>query len=179
LLVVVLFWSNFVVRIERAYYQHMTLSYPLWDNYIEDSSLAISSAARQEIREIQYKTQPGQKILVWISWPMHLDFSRNEIYSVTSGSLVNPWFDMPLNGNANDLVQYLKGQGVRYIMWEHQDYDAMEKTYLSWLSNPYDGYRKQGERGLYLRDMLASIMKGGSFLYNADGIVLFDLQQIK
>ena len=179
LLVVVLFWSNFVVRIERAYYQHMTLSYPIWDNYIEDSRLAISPDAKKEIREIQYKTQPGQKILVWISWPMHLDFSRNEIYSVTSGSLVNPWFDMPLNGNANDLVQYLKGQGVSYIMWEHQDYDDMEKTYLRWLSDPYDGYRKQGERGLYLRDMLASIMKGGSFLYNADGIVLFDLQQIK
>lgn len=178
LLVVTLFWSNFVERVERAYYQHMTISFPVNDSYIEYNRYALSPDARQAIRGIQYKAQPEQKILAWISMPMHLDFSRNEIYSVMNGSLVNPWLDMPLNGDAGDMVHYLKGRGIRYIMWEYKSSNSLESTYRSWLSSPFDGYRKQGERGLYLREMLASLMNAGGILYNEHGIVLIDLQQI-
>lgn len=179
LLIVALFGTNFVSRIEQAYYQRMTISFPVWENYIEYNRHAISPDARRIIRGIQDKTQPAQKILVWISTPMHLDFSRNEIYSIMNGSLVNPWMDMPLNGNVNDMVQYLKGQGIRYIMWEYQDYGSLESMYRSWLPSPFDSYRKQGERGLYLRKMLTSIMTGGNLLYDANGVALFDLQQIQ
>jgi hypothetical protein len=177
-LVVILFWNNFVERVERAYYRHMTIPYPVSDEYIEYFRDAISSDARQIIREIQNKTEPEQKILVWISLPMHLDFSRNEIYSVMSSSLLNPWLDMPFNGNANDMVHYLKGQGIRYIMWEPGG-GYLEDNYRKLLHDPSNaGHRKIAERGLYFRKILASIMNGGSFLYNANGIVLFDLQQI-
>lgn len=178
LLVVILFWSNFVDRIERAYYQHMTISFPVWDGYIEYNRFAISPDARQAIRGIQNKTQPEQKILAWISMPMHLDFSRNEIYTVMNGSLVNPWLDMPLNGDAGDMVHYLKGRGIRYVMWEYQGFSSLKSTYRSWLSRPFDGYRKQGERGLYLRKMLDAIAHAGGILYNEKGMVLIDLKPI-
>lgn len=178
LLIVILFWSNFVERIERAYFQHMTISFPVSDGYLEYNRYAISSDARQVIREIQYKTQPGQKILVWISLPMHLDFSRNEIYSIMSTSLLNPWLDIPFNGDANDMVQYLKGQGIRYIMWEESGGD-LENTYRRWLFyRKFPVYRRMAQRGLHMRKMLASIMNGGWVLYNTNGMMLFDLQQI-
>lgn len=177
LLVVILFWNNFVERIERAYYQHMTISFPVWDGYIEYNRYAISLDARQTIREIQNKTQPEQKILAWISMPMHLDFSRNEIYTIMSSSLLNPWLDIPFSGNANDMVHYLKGQGIRYIMWQEHG-GNLGDTYRRWMNSPFVGYRRTAERGLYFRKMLASIMDGESVLYNANGIVLFDLEQI-
>lgn len=178
LLVVIMFWNNFVSRIERAYYQHMTLSFPIWDDYIEHTRYTASPDARQIIRKIQYKTQPAQKILAWIDMPGHLDFSRNVIYSVREMYLVNPWLDMPFNDSAYNMVQYLKGQGIRYIMWEYTDNYDLASEYGSWLFSPFNDYRIIGERGLYLRRMFGSIMNGGSFLYHANGIMLFDLQQI-
>ena len=178
LLIVILFWNNFVERIERAYYQHMTFASNLSNKYLEHTRRSLSLDAKQEIRAIQYKTEPAQKILVWISLPMHLDFSRNEIYSIMNLSLLNPWLDMPLNSDRNDMVQFLKGQGIRYIMWEKGG-GGLESMYRRWLFDPNVSRRNMAERGLYLREMLASIMNGGRFLYNADGIVLFDLQQIK
>lgn len=178
LLVVILFFNNFVSRIERAYYKHMTLSYPVSDGHIEGIRQTTSPDTKQLIREIQYMTQPAQKILAWIDMPGYLDFSRNEIYAVGPQGLENPWVDMPLNGNVNDMVQYLKGQGIHYIMWEYNDNYGMVNTYRRWSSGAVE-YRSTGMKALYFRSMLAHIMNSGSFLYNANGIVLFDLQQIR
>ncbi len=162
LLVVILHWSTFVERVERAYYQHMTISFPMWGNYVEFNSYAISSDARQDMRDIQNKTQPGQKILVWISMPMHLDFSRNEIYSLMSISLLNPWLDMPFNGNANDMVHYLKGQGIRYVMWEESGGD-LENTYRRWLTSPFVAYRRTAERGYVFKTHVRIHNEWGEF----------------
>lgn len=180
MLIAILFWNNFISRIERAYFQHVTLPHPVSNADIEHNSYTISPAARKIIRGIQYKAQPAQKIFAWIGMPGHLDFSRNEIYSFREMCLLDPGVDLPLNGNVNDMVQYLKGQGIRYIMWEYGN-ESMEHVnrYRTWLLSPFDTYRIMGERALYLRRMLTLIMNGGSFLYNADGMVLFDLQQIK
>ena len=179
LLVVFLYWSNFFERADRAYYQHMTLAYPIrdWDLYREHQPYVISTEYRDLLRGIQYKTLPGQKILVWISVPMQLDFSRNEIYSIMSISLLNPWLDMPFNGNANDMVQYLKRQGIRYIMWEESG-NNLGNTYNRWLSSQYVGYRKTAERGLFMRNVLTSLISKGNLLYDAHGIVLIDLDQV-
>ena len=179
LIVIVPFWGNFTDRVERAYDQHMTLSFPVMDDYINYSRNAISAKAQHKIREIQYKTAPAQKILAWIPTPMHLDFSRNEIYSVMSSGLSTSWLDMPINNNTEEVVQYLKGQGIRYILWQYNENDALEITYRRWMNSPIRGYREAAERGLYLRSMLASIMDGGDFLYRENGMMLFDLKQLE
>ena len=179
LLVIILFWNNFISRIERIYYKHMMLSFHTSDSYIGRIRYTTSPDTKQVVREIQYKTQPAQKILAWISMPGHLDFSRNEIYAVGNQGLMNPWIDMPLNDSVGDMVQYLKGLGIRYIMWEYKDDYGRVIEYRKWASGPVDNYTSTGKRALYFRRMLASIMNGGSFLYNTNGIVLFDLQQVK
>lgn len=180
LLIAILFWNNFVSRIEQAYYQHMSLPNSVSDSSIEHYKFIASPDERKRIRGIQYLTQPAQKIFAWIAMPAHLDFSRNEIYSFSALSLLDPWVNIPLNGNVNDMVQYLRGRGIRYIMWEYGNESmVLEERHRQWLLSPVDKYRIMGERALYLSRMLPLIMKGGSFLYNADGMVLFDLQQIK
>jgi hypothetical protein len=175
LLVVILFWGNFVERVERAYYQHVTFSFTMWGNYVKFNDYAISPDAKQEIRDIQNKTQPGQKILVWISMPMHLDFARNQIYSIMGSSLLNPWLDMPFNGNADDMLRYLKGQGIRYVMLE--DLGDLVDSYQRWQFSRFAGYRKMADRGLYMRHVLGSLTNSARILYNQNAIVLFDLQQ--
>jgi len=177
LIVIISFWGNFSDRIERAYNQHMTLSFPVADDYINFSHNASSSNAQQRIRGIQYKAAPAQKILAWIPTPMHLDFSRNEIYSIMSSGLSTSWMGMPLNGNPEEMAQYFKAQGIRYILWKYNENDALGITYRRWMKSPIRGYRKAAERGLYLRNMLATLMNGGNYLFRENDIMLFDLQQ--
>jgi len=177
ILVSALFWSTFVKRIEMAYYYHMAIQLPYDNKAIKYNRYAMSSDTSEFVRGIQYKTRPGEKILVWIGFPMHLDFSRNEIYSIMSSSLLNPWLDMPFSGNVNDMVQYLKGQGIRYVIWDARG-DDLENTYRRMLSGSNLGNRRVAERGLYFREMLASMMNESNILYNAKGIVLFGLQEI-
>ena len=177
LLAAILFGGNFVERIGQIYSQHLNFSFPVNENYNEYCRTLTSTDAEQAIREIQYKTQPGQKMLAWISVPSQLDFSRNEIYSIRAQGLLNPWVGMPLNGKASDMVQFLRAQGIRYIMLQDEGFGLFEGLYRSWLSSPYGGYREVGEIALYFRWMLTKIMRGGNFLYNSDGIMLYDLQQ--
>jgi len=180
LLVVILFWDNFIERIERAYHYHMTISFPVIDpdEYLADMRQAFSDKTRREIRVIQNNTLPGEKILVWIPLPFDLDFARNDIYSIMSTSLLNPWLDIPFNGNADDMVRYLKGQGIRYIMWEEGGGNLRNSYRKRLLDKSYVAHRRIAERGLILMKMISSIMSNGSFLYEANGIVLLDLYQV-
>ena len=178
LLVATLFWSNFVERLQRAYYLHITLPFHLdLSKYIEINRYLLSPDLKRQIRDIQDLTLPGQKILAWIPVPMHLDFSRNGIYTIMYTSLLNPWLDMPLDGDTKAMAGYLKGQGIRYILWKADD-GSLERGISKGLSSPYAVYRRIAERQSYFRNVLAAMMRGGSHLYSRDGWVLLDLQQI-
>ena len=178
-LVLTLFGNNLYNRTVRAYNQHTTVSFPVDDGYIQYNHYTLSEQAQQVIRNIQYQTQAGTKILAWISMPLHLDFARNEIQNMMEVGVANPWLQMPFNGTADDMVQYFKEQGIRYVLWEYhgggmRDEDEYEKMRLS--SNP--AYRKLAERNLYLRAMLFQIMARGNLLVHQGGVVLFDLGQL-
>ncbi len=178
-LVVALFWDSFMTRVQRAYTQHEAIAFDLNDAYLTYNRYVISPEARQAMRAIQYRTEPGEKIFAWVSMPMHLDFSRNEIYTLREPALLNPWLAVPYTGDARDMVHYLKRQGVRYILWEYNGYGMpTDDKVRKMLSFPNLVYRKIGQRSLYLRKVLAVMMQGGAFLYHSDNIVLFDLRQI-
>ncbi len=176
-LIVFLFFSNFISRVERAFYRHTTLSFPVTDSYMERIRYTTSPEAMKLMREIQFRTQPEQKILAWVDMPGNLDFSRNEIYAVGAQGLRNPWVDMPLNGNISDMIQYLKGMGIRYIIFEYSDIYGRVDIYRNWIASEPKTRFKTGVKALYFRKMLALMMKEGGYLYNANGIVLLDLQE--
>ena len=175
-----LFWKDFMIRADRVYTQHESIAFDLNDEYLAYNRYVFSPEAREVMRALQYKTEPGQKIFAWVSMPMHLDFSRNEIYTLREPALLNPWLDLPYTGNASDMVHYLKGQGVRYIMWEYNGYGMpSEEKMRGMLSYPFLVYRKIGQRSLYLRKVLAAMMQGGAAMFSTDNYVLIDLQMIR
>jgi hypothetical protein len=178
-LVLALFGSNLSDRLELAYNRRTTASFPIKGPDIQFNHYVLSEEARQNIHDIQYKTDAGATILAWISMPLHLDFAKNKIEIVTDPGLINPWLDMPLNGNSIDVAHYFKKHRVRYILWEFNKFGINSPNpYRKMLDSPYPVYRRIAERNLYLRNMLTSMMTGGTFLYNWDGFVLFDLNQI-
>jgi hypothetical protein len=177
---VLLFWNDFLVRIERIHTRHESIAFDLNEGYLSYNQYVFSAASREAIRALQYRTEPGQRIFAWVSMPMHLDFARNDIYTLREPALVDPWLDVPYTGNAGDLVHYLKGQGVRYVLWEFNGYgmpteDKMRKM----LSFPYQVYRKIGQRSLYLRKVLALLAQGGAAVAQTENYVLLDLQLVR
>jgi len=178
-LVIALFGHNFMSRIELAYSKHTTLSFPFNDAYIQYNLYALSEAGRQATINIQNQTEAGAKILAWISTPLHLDFARNNIQVVIDPGLSNPWLDLPLSGNPADMVKYFKMHGIRYILWQYDGAGIKNPgQYEEDLRNPFPMYRNLAERNLYMRHMLGAIMAECNFLYDQDGIVLFDIFQI-
>lgn len=177
LFAIIFLGGSFVARIKLAYAQHMTISFPVSKAYLRENRTLTSPETSRLIREAQNKTAPGQKILAWISVPGQLDFARNEIYSVRAQGLMNPWVNMPLNGNANDMIQFLRSQGIRYIMLQDMGYGRFEESYREFLVSPYGGYAQVGERALYFRKMLALITNEAPPVFYVDGVTLFDLQQ--
>jgi hypothetical protein len=178
-LVFALFGSNLLDRIERAYNNRTIMSFPIADDYKQYNKYVLSDKARKVIRDIQEQTDPGTKILAWISMPLHLDFSRNQIQTVMEPGLINPWLNLPQADDPAEFTQYLKKQGVRYILWEYQGIGMKNQSaYERMLYYPFPVYRRIAERNLYFRKMLISVMEYGDFLYDLDGIVLFDLNQV-
>ncbi len=178
-LVLGLFGSDFFDRIERDYNNRTTDSFPINDAIIRQNNYAFSIIARQTLRNIQYQTEAGSKILAWISIPFQLDFTRNEIQVVTAFGLLNPWLDIPLSGNPIDVARYFKKMGIRYIIWEYPEFGRMNKTQLkNMLLNHYSIYRRMAARNIYLINMLSSMTAGRNYIYKYNDILLFDLDQI-
>lgn len=178
-LVFAFFANTLFDRVVRSYSQRTTIAFPVNKSYLQYNRYKLSGKMQQAIRNIQYQTVAGTKIIALISMPLHLDFARNEIQIMMEPGLVNPWLDMPRNESYVSLARYLKKQGVRYIFWQY-DWRGMRKDdeYEVWLNSPFPLYRRLAERNLYIRRMFTSIMERSPLIYNYDGVVLFDLNQI-
>lgn len=176
--VVVFFWSNFADRLVRANSSHTTISYPFAEDHVKYIDNALSRKSENAMLSIQHQTEPHTKILTWIPIPHQLDYSRNEIESVMEPGLSNPWLKMPLEGTETDMVQYLRNQGVRYILWKYRGIGVKNPgDYKAMLSAHFPIYRLIAQRSSFMQDRLISILKNRTHLYNHDGVVLFDLNQ--
>jgi hypothetical protein len=66
-------------------------------------------------RMLQASIPPGIRFFSLLNWPMLFDLSRNDPYSPDNIGLVSPPPGIPLRGRSDELVDYLKSQGIRYI----------------------------------------------------------------
>jgi hypothetical protein len=93
--------------------------------------------------------------------------------------LGNPWLNMPLAGTEEEMVQYLRNQGVRYILWKYRGIGVKNPgDYKAMLSAHFPIYRLIGQRSSFMQDRLTSIVSGKKYIYNHNGVVLYDLNQL-
>jgi hypothetical protein len=71
-------------------------------------------------REAQLAVPPGQPMLVYMSMPPSLDFSRNPIFVVDWPSEVSPPPGMPLRSGIQDLEAYFLSRNIRYIAYSYR-----------------------------------------------------------
>ncbi len=178
-LLFILFWNALLGRATNAYCNKTLLPFTFVNDskYVEYNKQAFSNDTRDLVRGIQDKTDKGQSILVWISAPFQIDYTRNKIYTLTSLGLINPGLNIPITGNPDDLREYLQDTGVRYVMWQYNFTNSisLQSAWSNYLVSPFPVYRKVAENNLYFAKLLLALAKRSNIIFIKNGFVLFDL----
>jgi hypothetical protein len=159
-----IFRETFVDRVKRAYYHNTLLSFPLAkkDIYKQYNDYVLSEGARKWTLNIQKIVPAGETIFAWASRPLHFDFTRNPIYTINESGLEYNLLVMPLADGVDRMAEYFRQFGIRYIIWDYNNY----------------GMKKPNEMG-NLQNNLIEILQGlvlkGKVLLNGEGIIVFDI----
>jgi hypothetical protein len=79
----------------------------------------------QDLRKMQRAIPEGSPILVHLSRPFLLDFSRNIVYVVDLPGTVSPPPGLQVLGTAEEIAQYLVSKSIRYIAYSYKDEAGM------------------------------------------------------
>jgi len=117
-LVIGQFMDVFAANLSKAHKQRTLLSFPIgsqrYFNYIH---YALSDSARETIREAQNSVPEGERLFAWLATPFHLDFARNKIMAFDTAALDVLAGRIDLDSGRPAFVDFLRGKGIRYLMW--------------------------------------------------------------
>jgi hypothetical protein len=118
------------------------------------------------------------RLLARVDLPYLLPFRRDIYIADWPGAASLPP-GMPLNAGAEALANYLRGSGIRYLLWDygsqahfsHEDWDSrLGPDENSWI-------RTEARLTLDFQDNADVLMRTYTTSYNRDGLVLIDLQR--
>ncbi len=158
------FLGSFIDRIERITERRTMISFPFRDSYLESMKNTLSQKREEQIRTAQARTEEGTKILAWVSTPFQLDFKRNNILLIKI--LMSPWRDIPIGADSDELLSYLRGKGIRHIIWE---YNGFAVTSLKFCQD----FRYMDF--LYLINTLRDLASKTKIIYHQESILVLDI----
>jgi hypothetical protein len=179
ILFVGMFLVLFVDRLERmADYNHIISfgSKSSQENFSNDVMTLNSTERKKEIMTIQEKIPEGEKILVWIGMPIHLNFSRNRIETVYG--FFYPWNNTP-DTDIEVSIQSLKDRGIRYVLWQFEGYPMQD---VSGFRGMYESgnltHQVEGRYGLHFIRALTALWERSEQIYlnNKTKLVLFKVE---
>jgi hypothetical protein len=129
---------------------------------------------------VQTNAPPGATVLVWSSAPMLFDYSRNKLFVVCVGGIINPALKFPAGVPAEELRQYFLANGIQYLLVEMEGYGVTKIEELEpFTKYPPVFYRKFGEYGIYLRRTLDELAAHSTVRYSDGRMVLFEVASPK
>ena len=174
------FWDSLSTRARRASLDGSLVPFPGASarSYAEYNRRILGRDARDTMRAIQARTEGGLGILVWNLAPFHVDFARNRIYTLTALGLYNPGLSLPITGGPEDLRAYLRGHGIRYVIWEYGFFtsESVARAWREYSVSSFPAYRKIGVNNLYFIRTLAALAQTSRVSYDMNGTVLLDLE---
>jgi len=174
------FWNSLSARVRRASLDGGLVSFPGASarSYAEHNRRILGRETRDTLWAIQARTQTGLGILLWNSAPFHIDYARNRIYTLTALGLYNPGLNLPITGGPEDLRQYLRGHGIRYVIWDYGFLlnEAVARTWRDYSLSPFPAYRRIGVNNLYFIRTLTALAQTSNVMYDMNGTVLLDLE---
>jgi hypothetical protein len=131
------------------------------------------------VQQMQGAVPPGQRLLVMIERPYHLDYSRNRIDHLDLPGAASPPPRFPLAEGGDKVASYLLAQGIRYFAFTLPD-AAQDELYsrAHWkrqLTGPSRVWRLTAPLFLSTFDAVDQLAKSRRHLYDDGHLVVVDL----
>lgn len=165
-------------RARRAVEYRTVLAYPAQDlpQFVILATWGLSGEVREWVLRAQATARPGERILALIACPYDLLFVRNPIFAASEFGLSSPWIRVPLDANAEEIRAYLRGYGVRYVIWQVKAGMQTEEMLRERLTHSYPADRRLALNLLSIQGSLGDLSRtGGGLIHFDDGLVVVDL----
>jgi hypothetical protein len=180
LALILAFHPELTRRYRTAVHARTLLVYPFNRSYLEHSHRMLSVEEAAYHAHVQTNAPPGATVLVWSSAPMLFDYSRNKLFVVCVGGIINPALKFPAGVPAEELRQYFLANGIQYLLVEMEGYGVTKIEELEpFTKYPPVFYRKFGEYGIYLRRTLDELAAHSTVRYSDGRMVLFEVASPK
>jgi hypothetical protein len=177
LAVIALFFGATTARTLTAVNARTLLAYPVGQAHLDYQRTVLRGPVANYIRSLQARTKPGEPILVWAEIAFAMDFKRNVILTASENTLINPMLRFPVGARLEDLQTYLRGLGIRYVLFQSEGYSILSVPELqAWKSKEvHPLYRKIIDCSLYAKRALGTLAERNRVLYQNEYTVLYEL----
>jgi hypothetical protein len=175
--VLILFGGSFRSRLQLAATKRTLLSFPVDSAHVSFSTAMVSPFQTDYMSSIQTNMAAGATALVWVVTPFQMDFARNHLLTVNEGGLVNPLLQFPAGVAMAPFEDYLRKNGIRYVLIETNGYGVPPLDRLQTMAESrLAEFRQYGEYEIYLRKMLLALAAQNPVRFVDDRMLLFELK---
>src|SRR5206468_2438861 len=96
--------------------------FPINATYERYSQAMVSQFENTYDYMVQTNMLAGAGTLVWMVAPFQLNFSRNQLFSLSETGIINPALRFPAGADLESFENYLRGLGIRYVLMETNGY---------------------------------------------------------
>ena len=137
----------------------------------------VSPFETEYIYSVQTNMPAGAGALVWTVTPFQLDFSRNQVFSLSESGIINPALRFPAGADVESFEDYLRWHGIRYVLMETNGYAVPKLDRLQrMMESRFAVFQKLGDFGIYLRETLLAMARRNPVRYADDRMLLFELK---
>jgi hypothetical protein len=174
--VIVLFNSTFLVRFDMARRAHTLLAFQPDAAYAAYCRDMLEREQTVYHQQLQYKIPEGATALVWTATPFHFDFQRNRLLTTSVPGISSPTLRFPAGLPASALEQYLRKNGVQFVVLEKKGYGVVELSDLAQMQSYRQAmYKRLADYGIYLRQNLGGLAARGRIVHSDERMLVFEL----
>jgi len=170
-LVVGMFVRPTADRVVEAVTARTQVSFQIGPNNFNLNRYAFHRTTWEIIHAAQATIPPGAPTLAWVATPFHLDFARNPVYTIPDPAFSERWLHIPINDHPEDLAAFLRGRGIRYVMWGY-NMPGMRSDALLEQDLMMHQYAAQGRITLGLKDVLAALRDESEVTFDDGHVVV-------
>ncbi|MDB4998319.1 MAG: hypothetical protein JWM74_5751, partial [Myxococcaceae bacterium] len=129
-------------------------------------------------RRLQDAVPAGSRMLVMVDVPYLLDYGRNEIWNLDLPGTASPKPGIPCFQGPEAVVAYLRGLGIRHLLFVLPDKSAFLYPSDLWRPRLYDPdeiWRVYAPYVVDVTENLVALSKSKKHLHDEGGMVLLDL----
>lgn len=138
---------------------------------------SLGESGRTLARSAQERTEHDTTILAWIGTPLHLDFARNKILSLSEWGVATPWIDFPFEEGVEQVHEYFATRQIHYLIWEYDFWARFDDGLHEVFARSTQNVRRSfGQRHLALNRLLPALVESRLKIYDDGHIVVVDLR---